>query len=170
MAKGFDISDLKMPVAVWKAVEGDKTELLGLLRSDERLNRPTRDALADWIEGKLTPVKWPAGPRPREPLRDRHTRIAHAWFFSFGHDRSTELGVAGFRYELLRRFIRRKGWHRKSAGRLYWSAPRLLEAVASRQEVDVETFANYLRRPRPRVPKLDIEDYRRAVASKVRRS
>jgi hypothetical protein len=170
MVKGFDISDLEMPVAVWKAVEGDKTELLGLLRSDKRLNRKTREALADWLEGKLKPVKWPVGRRPIEPALDQHTRIAHAWFFSFGHDTSTELGVAGFRYALLRRFIRRKGWHRRSAGSLYWSPQRLLEAVASRQEIDAETFGNYLRRPRPRLPKVAKEDYRRAVALKVRRS
>lgn len=166
----IDIMDLSLPYEVWKAVEGDRRELVALLRSDERLSRPTRDALADWLEDKLKPVKWPVGRRPHKPLTDRHSRIAHTWFFAFGHERSTELGVAGFRYELLRRFIRRKGWHRKSAGRLYWSAQRLLEAVASRQKVDVDTFANYLRRPRSRLPKLDMEDYRRAVASKVRRN
>lgn len=162
-----DLSELADPCAVWKAVEGDRSELIALLRSEKKLTRRTRDALADWLDGGLLPVKMPKG-RPRE---DRS--VLEIWD---GHDPATKLGWAGVRYGIFRSFIRKKGWHLKRAGRFYWSSERLMEAIAKKHEIDLEKFINYLTRARARPkrtpfsPKEYEEKQRRKIAFKIRRA
>lgn len=121
--KFADVEDHKWPVEVWRAVEGDLAPLLKLLRGGEKLGRPTRNALADWLEGKLPPVKLPRG-HPRG-----ETKIGWAWY----------------RYDGAHEFIRRKGWHRKGAAR-YWTPERLLEAVATKESVSITALRNKVRR------------------------
>lgn len=60
----ISLEDLEEPVEIWKAIEGDPTELVALLRSGKTLGRWRREALADWLDGKLQPVRLPKG-RPR---------------------------------------------------------------------------------------------------------
>lgn len=138
----ISLEDLEEPVEIWKAIEGDPTELVALLRSGKTLGRWRREALADWLDGKLQPVRLPKG-RPR-------ARFYNPLALYYGHNPTTELGNAGFFYEHFRRFIRSKGWHVKKAGRFYWSAERLQNKVAERFNIDPETFINYLNRPRPK--------------------
>lgn len=170
----MDIAELSDPIEVWKAVEGDNAELIALLRGDEPIRRRTRDALADWLEGELQPVKLPKGRPSKEfstvtGLRLYASRIAY-----FGHDPSTELGIAGFRYEVCRRFIRKKGWHLKKAGGFYWSVDRLREKIAERQEIDLEKFINYLNRAKQKPPPYSGRDYvanrRKQIAYEIYRA
>lgn len=144
----MDLDDFEAPVAVWKAVEGDRSELIALLRSDARLTRGTRDELADWLEGKLKPVKVPRG-RPPDKLSAERVSLRRR----FGHDLYTRLGAAGFKFDRLRKFIRKKGWNRKSAGGRYWPTERLLGEVARRFGINEVTFGDYLRRGKGRPSK-----------------
>jgi hypothetical protein len=157
----FDLSDLVDPLEVWKAVEGDRSELIALLRSDERLTTRTREALADWLEGTLQPVKLPKG-RPRK---------GSTYLLWEGHDPQTPLGYAGYWFELFRRYIRRKGWHLKKAGRFYWSSEKLTEAIAKRHRIDLEKFTNYMNRAKPKPRPWSFQDYvvrrRRAIALEI---
>lgn len=165
----MDIAELEDPVAVWKAVEGDMSELIALLRSDRPIRRRTREALADFLAGDLKPIDVPKG-RPSKSASVGPARMyARLWH---GHDVTTSLGYAGFRYERLRRFIRSKGWHRGNPGWSDW----LKAAIANRQGVELERFANYLRRSRPE-PELNPwswNDYvtrrRTEIAREVRRA
>lgn len=141
------------PTEVWKAVEGDPTELIELLRSDKRLAKPVRKALADYFEGTLQPVKRPQGRPSKEQIQPFVVRASRA--ITYWHDPTTRLGYVGFRYERLRNYIRKRGWHKKSAGKFYWSPDRLREAVAERYGLTLETLENYLRRPREKPPMLD---------------
>jgi hypothetical protein len=142
----MDIADLAQPREVWKAVEGDCADLVALLRSDKPLSKTTRGALADWYEGKLRPMPIPKG-RPEKLSQLARTAIENTYL---GHDPTTELGWAGFRYATLRVFIRKKGWHRKRAGRFHWSTERLLNAIAIMQGLDAEKLGEYLKRARPK--------------------
>ncbi len=168
----MDIADLAAPIAVWKAVEGDRSELIALLRSDERLTRWTRNDLADWLEGKLKPVKAPRG-RPPDKFRAERESLRRR----FGHDVYSRLGAAGFKFDRLRKFIRKKGWNRKSTGGRYWPTERLLGEVARRFGVNQVTFGDYLKRGkrRPSKPpqyntgKAWILETRIEIARKIRR-
>lgn len=141
----MDLEELQDPVEVWKAVEGDKTELIALLRSDELIRRRLRDALADYLEGTLTPVELPKGRPSKEAIHGNSLRFAFHHLY-YGHDPRTELGFAGFHYERLRRFIRAKNWH---INRPQWS-DRLKEKIAERHGIELEKFINYLSRARPK--------------------
>jgi hypothetical protein len=167
-----NLEDLALPIAVWKAVEGDRTELVALLRSDERINRPTRKALADWIEGKLKPVKLPKGHPPPSwfTLMMRRVNLMH-----LGHDPTTAQGFAGLRFARLRKYIRQRRWHLK-AHRRYWSHQRLAEAIATKHNIDVNAFIDYLNRARkpppfPSFPSRESGDaqHRLEIALKIRR-
>lgn len=133
MVEFRNIEEMKWPLEVWAAVEGDRRELIELLRSERRLSRRTRHALADWLEGNLQPVKLPRGRSLTE------SRVGWAWYH----------------YDKLRAFIRNKGWHRKQAGRLYWPTSRLLEAVAQRDGVAKAALECFARRAKPRLPLSD---------------
>ncbi len=163
----FDLADIGDPIEVWKAVEGDPSDLIALLRSGERISRPIRDALADFLSGELKPVRFSRG-RPSNST-DIDAMIAHARRV-LGHDVTTSLGIAGYRYERLRRYIRSKGWNRSNPG---WSA-RLKKAVADRQEIELEKFINYLSRSRPKPKRKavswdeQVERRRQEIAKQVR--
>jgi hypothetical protein len=134
--------DLAEPIEVWLAAKG-RAALIAMVRSDAPLSRRARRAMADWLEGYLKPPKQPVG----RPVRQVHAEREMSRRI-FGHDVYKTIGFAGWRHEKLRQFIRKKGWHRKRAGRPHWPAARLLEAVAQRVGVDVEALANYLKRSR----------------------
>lgn len=120
----FDnIEEMKWPVEVWRAVEGDEAELIKLLRSKRDLSRRTRDAMADRLDGKLTPVKL-----PRHRVRTE-SKIGRAWY----------------RYDKAREFIRAKGWHRKNAAR-YWPPDRLVKEVARKEGVSASALRERVRR------------------------
>lgn len=145
----MDLADLSQPIEVWKAVEGDTAELVKLLRSGKPIAKRTREALADWYDGKLRPFPIPRGRPPKHSPMGRElieTRYD-------GHDVTTPIGAAGHDYERLRQYIRKKGWHLKRAGRLYWSAERLLDAVARARGVKVAGLGEYLKRARPKSTK-----------------
>lgn len=160
----MDIAEFTAPTEVWKAIEGDRAELIALLRSDKPLRRWTRDELADWLEGKLKPVKAPRG-RPAEKLYAYRESMRRR----FGHDIYTPLGLAGYRYDRLRKFIKKKGWHLKAAGRRYWSTERLMAEVARRACVNVITFGDYLKRGkrRPARPPQEWDGKRWILESRV---
>lgn len=139
----IDIADFADPVEVWKAVEGEPFDLIALLRGSEPIRRRTRDALADFLAGELSPVRLPKG-RPMSAKGKSRSYMLHAVFR--GHDVSTPIGAAGFHYDIVRQFIRSKGWHR---GHPRWS-DRLKEAVAKRRGIDLDKFINYLNRSRPK--------------------
>lgn len=157
------------PVEVWKAVEGEPAELIALLRSERPLYRVDREALADWLEGSLKPVKRERG-RPR---KSENWPASWEWVireFYFGHDPETEIGLAAFRFERAWRFIKKKKWN-KSLG---WTSEKLKAAVATRQEIDLDTFLNYLNRPKRKPkkrpafgPEAEL-DRRRIIARKIR--
>ncbi|MGJ0506160.1 MAG: hypothetical protein ACR652_03310 [Methylocystis sp.] len=163
-------SEIAPPVAVWRAVEGDRSELVALLRSGDPLTRRTRDALADWLEGSLKPVKLPKG----RPAPDQ---AEAALWCSSGHDLRTKIGWAGRDYDRARAFLRKKGWHLKKAGSLFWSTERLLEAVAKRHNIQMDALENYLKRARSKPPQFgtiisfpnDDETFRRDLALQIRR-
>ena len=118
-----NVEDMKWPVEVWRAIEGDKAELIKLLRSERDLSRRTRDAMADWLDGNLTPVKL-----PRHRVRTE-SKIGRAWY----------------RYDKAREFIRAKGWHRKDAVR-YWPPDRLVKEVARKEGVSASALRERVRR------------------------
>lgn len=129
--KEVKLEDLRLPIELWNALDGDPTVFVTKLRSDERLTRPERDCLAFWLENGRKP---PARKRGR-PSLDMTYGVAL--------DRA---GYAAFRYRFLREFIRWKGWHLKRAGRFYWSADRLKLAVAAKSDLTLATLENRLRR------------------------
>ena len=139
----MDLAELEDPLAVWKAVEGDSSDLVDLLRSEKAITRRTREALADFFAGDLKPVRLSKG-RPPATARINRSYVLH--YIYHGHDITTSIGSAGFYYERLREFIRKKGWHR---GRPGWSI-RLKGAVAKRRGIEQEQFINYLSRSRPK--------------------
>jgi hypothetical protein len=182
-----DIAELADPLAVWKAIEGDSSELVALLRSEEKLTRRTRDALADWLEGKLHPANRPRG-RPTKNyehtllsrrlslLEMRRGRVLAGRFdhsgalaARYGYDLTTEIGLAGWRYEIRRAFIREKGWHRKGAGSLYRSAEWLLDKIADQHEIDINTFANFLKRKKLKLKLFDPRPYNNEERVEMRR-
>ena len=121
-----DMEDLAWPREMWRAVEGDESELIKLLRSERGLSRRTRNAMADWLEDKLTPVRLPVG----------------------GYRTQSKPGLAWYRYDKAREFIRRKGWHRKRHGR-YWPPERLLSEVAQKEGVAEAALQNWIKRAKP---------------------
>lgn len=157
----MDIAELGQPTEVWRAVEGDRAELIALLRSSKTITRRTREALADWYEGKLKPVRLMRG-RPEKHSQIVQTAIATTYK---GHDPTTAIGLAGLRFERAREFIRKKRWHQKRAGKFYWSNDRLLTAIVKRERelarkfgqrtrLTIDSFAEYLKRSRRKpVPK-----------------
>lgn len=165
----FDINELKDPIEVWKAVEGEAADLIALLRSDTPIYKVDREALADWLEGSLKPVQEGRG-RPRKSDVQRWTLEWIIRDFYFGHDPQTEIGYAAFRYERLWRYVKKRGWNKTKA----WTSDRLKEAIAERQEIDLETFMNYLKRSKPRRRKSPIFGpeatmiRRRAIARELR--
>jgi hypothetical protein len=167
---GIDISEFDNPDAVWKAVEGDRDELITLLRSDEKLGRLFRDMLADWLEGKLLPVKLPRS-RPKSYHPDPLTLRLY-----YGHNPTTDLGYAGARYEHFRLFIRKKKWHLKKAGLLHRSPEWLLTKIAERHGINQDKFAAYLKRSRPKHQARPwrageyVERRRREIALEIRRA
>ncbi|PWB81849.1 MAG: hypothetical protein C3F11_13965 [Methylocystaceae bacterium] len=167
---GIDISEFDNPDAVWKAVECDRDELITLLRSDEKLGRLFRDTLADWLEGKLLPVKLPKS-RPNGYHPDPIILKLY-----YGHNPTTDLGYAGARYEHFRRFIRKKKWHLKKAGRFHRSPEWLLKKIAERHGIDPDKFDGYLKRsrPKPQARLWRTEEYverrRREIALEIRRA
>lgn len=65
----MDIADLKEPVEVYELAKGDSRAIVALLRSEAPIRRATREALADYFEGKLkNPIE--AG-RPRKSLFEK---------------------------------------------------------------------------------------------------
>lgn len=165
----IDIAELADPIAVWKAVEGDPSDLIALLRGENPILRRTRDALADFFAGQLRPIRLSKG---RPPTSQRERRSIMLWHLYRGHDVSTQLGAAGFHYDVVRAFIRKKGWHR---GNLGWS-DRLKAAVARRYKIELEKFINYLSRSRPRPASKPwsgeeyIRDRRLEIAMEIRRT
>lgn len=83
------INDLREPVEVYEAAEGDPTALIEYLRSDAPINDWMRQEIADWLEGKL-PVKFPRG-RQKKDRADR-LRLRFAWeLYEALHDREISL-------------------------------------------------------------------------------
>ena len=142
----FDrIDELRDPIEVWTAVEGDCTKLIELLRSNEKLGPRTRNALADWLEGKLEPVKL-----PNHRVR-RASKVSWAWY----------------RYDKAWTLIREKGWHRKRGERPGWSREKLLEAVAKKDGVAVAALDYFERRAKPNLPLAEL--IARSVSAKLQR-
>lgn len=158
------ISDLRSPIAVWKLVEGDPTEFIAILRGEKPLDRQARDALADWLEGKLMPVAFPPG-RPKR-----------ATLFVGGYDISKNVGLAALHYEFTRIRIRNHGFHKKSTGRHYWPVARLQEAVAKRYGVNFASLFKCIKdkkkgdRKKLTFGPFNNEDFRMEVAREVRRA
>jgi hypothetical protein len=164
---GFDVLELGDPIEVWKAVEGDERELIALLRSNEPLTRRMRDALADWREGKLQPVKVPPGPPGLSLGAQLHRRIGR--YFHHGYDIDTPVGWACYRYRKLRDLIRRTGRHKIGAGPRYWSTERTLEFIARRYSIDPVILGEHVKRGRQRVARVDVEqETRLEIARKIR--
>ena len=125
------LADLALPLALWNALDGDPAAFVAKLRSDEPLSRPERDCLALWLEnGRKAPKR--ARGRPEE-----------AWL---GGVRWDPVGMAANHYRFLWKFFKRKGWHRKGAGKFYCPPDRLKRAVADRHKIDVRVLDNLLRR------------------------
>lgn len=166
----IDIDEFDNPDVVWKAVEGDRDELITLLRSDENLGRLFRDTLADWLEGKLKPVKLSKGRPESYNLSPGLLRIY------YGHNPTTDLGLAGAHYEHLRLFIRMKRWHLKKAGKFHRSPEWLQTNIADRHGIDLDQFIDYLKRSRPKPQARPwrageyVERRRREIALEIRRA
>jgi hypothetical protein len=65
-----------------------------------------------------------------------------------GHDTTTDMGMAGWRFHRLRKFFRKKGWH---IGRPHWKDD-LLNAVARKFGVNSTALEDYVRRgPRKKI-------------------
>lgn len=188
-----EMLELYDPTEVWKAVEGDSSELVALLRSEKTLLRRDRNALADWLEGKLQPAKLPKG-KPKKNLfitfdrvdelwgaRDRLGRLMFSYHFlvegkldNNSHDPMTDIGVAGWRYARCWAFVRKKGWHLKKAGRFFLSADGLMAKIAERHGIELEKFTNYMRRSKHQPASFfsdeSREGRRRALALQIRRA
>lgn len=163
-----DLAELKEPIEVWKAIEGEPADLIALLRSEEPLRRWERDTLADWLEGKLQPVSLPKG-RPDLSVTGP-TPLLYK-----GHNIHTRMGSAAIIEMFNWEFIRKKGWHLKRSGKFYWSRDRLREKIAERWGIETEAFFNYLKRSRSARPKAVsgrdyIEFRRRRLAYQIRRA
>ena len=75
-------------------------------------------------------------------LRSQDLRTVEGRRHVLGHDTTTDIGRAGWRYERLRKFIRKKGWH---IGRPNWRS-ELLNAVARKTGVNPATLDDYAHR------------------------
>lgn len=83
------LNDLREPIEVYEAADGDPGPLIEYLRSDRPINEWMRQAIADWLEGKL-PVKFPPG-RQNKNRTDR-LRLKFAWeLYEALHDREIPL-------------------------------------------------------------------------------
>ena len=83
------INDLREPIEVYEAAEGDPTALIEYLRSDAPINDWMRQELADWLEGKLL-AKYPRG-RKKKDRADR-LRLKFAWeLYEALHDQDIPL-------------------------------------------------------------------------------
>lgn len=149
--KVVDLTEFADPIEVWKAIEGRPGELIDLLRGDQPIRRRTREALADWLTGDLKPVKIPRGAPPKH---SRETQWA-IYNLDFGHDVTTEIGLAGLYYEFRRRELRKRKEH---LNRPNWTEA-LKREVAERHRIPFERFETYLRRARPKPKKLSLDDY-----------
>lgn len=69
------LNDLREPIEVYEAAEGDPTELIDYLRSDAPINDWMRQELADWLEGKL-PAKYPPGRQKKNRADKLRLRFA----------------------------------------------------------------------------------------------
>ncbi|MDG1116934.1 MAG: hypothetical protein P8N72_07395 [Flavimaricola sp.] len=70
------INDLREPIEVYEAAEGDPTALIEFLRSDKPINEWMRQELAEWLDGNL-PVKFPHGRKTKD--RTDRLRLKFAW-------------------------------------------------------------------------------------------
>ncbi len=163
------IIDFREPVEVWRAVEGDPDSLVAYLRGDGQISRWMREELADYLEGTLQPMKLPRG---RPPKNEAYLHAEILARYADGHDLASRMGVAGWHFTYLRRFMRRKGWHRNNPG---WK-DRLRKSVARRHGVNDDLLRNYLDRahPTPTVKPGGREEYvrrrRLSIAMEVRRA
>ncbi len=144
--------------AIFEAVEGDTSELVRLMQTDLEFTLFPRRMLARWLAGDLPRLQLPKGHPPKNALKglllnylfeceqDREEPLG----FCNGHDLRTELGKTGMEFDFYWRYIRKKNWHRKRAGRLHWSSERLLAKVADRNGIKPGKLANYLKRHRPK--------------------
>lgn len=146
----MDISDLRSPVEVWEAVEGNPKPLADLLRSDYVLSKRERLELADFLEGKLQPVVRP-NHRPKKELGFRI--LSFNLVFYRGHDMATVYGRAGLRYELVRDWRKKRGlFSSKDAAKLKIAVAKrynIIEGTAS-----FEGFNRYLAQNSNRLKKL----------------
>lgn len=83
------INDLREPIEVYEAAEGDPTALIEYLRSDAPITDWMRQEIADWLEGKL-PVKFPRGRKTKD--RADRLRLKFAWeLYQAFHDQDIPL-------------------------------------------------------------------------------
>ena len=178
------VKALRDPIEVWKAVEGDRTELIALLRGDEPLSRRERDALADYLAGDLKPVKFPRG-KPPKSVEHPYWMINDRWTYAHGHDTSTDIGHAGLVFEALRRHMEGDPNYQfpqmvERTARIYGDRPyargKLIEAVARHCSVEEEQLKNAVDRSRKKPPPEDfsapeyIQRRRMQIALEVRRN
>src|SRR6188508_2856117 len=105
----------------WPMPEDDPFDLSALDEEEER------------------PAKRGRGRPPQDVQLKIYRRIRR---HVLGHDTTTDIGRAGWRYERLRKFIRKKGWH---IGRPNWRS-ELLNAVARKTGVNPATLDDYAHR------------------------
>ena len=101
--------------------------------------------ISDLDAADVEPTKRARGRPPENIQRKLYRRIR---LHVLGHDTTTEIGYAGWRYDRLRKFFRKKGWH---IGRPHWRDD-LLNAVARKYGVSPTKLADYdYRGPRKKI-------------------
>lgn len=125
------LRDVRLPVELWNALDGEPAAFVARLRSDEPLSRPERDCFAMWLENGLRPPGRGRG-RPEE-----------SWI---GGMRCDRLGRAAFRFRRVWAYIKGKGWHRQKAGKLCRTKGEVMQAVARKHRVDERSLANLVKR------------------------
>lgn len=122
--------------AVWKAAVGEKADLLSLLRSNRQLSPGVRQELALLIEGKLVPAKKKRG----RPVAEAFPSMAIA------RHMGSKLGNAVGDYKVQAQKMREDGT-------IYRKARDLIEAVATKHNIDPNALENAVRNGHP-LPKL----------------
>lgn len=132
----MDIDELRDPIEVWElAVNKSSTDLISLLRSDKKIGRSHREALALHLEGKLRPII-------KRVKQNKHRKT-----ISY-----LELVITS-KMEQMRLEYKRISAQKHITKTMYREKKKIIDQLCKEFKADPEQFSEYLRQDRSRVIK-----------------